>query len=169
MERLRALFGTLPGAPLADVETFIASGNVVFTAPAKDVRDAAAVAALERRIEGHLEQALGYEVGTFVRSVDALAALARATPFDGVAEGHTLSVGFLHAPLAPDAAARLMALADARNAFAVDGADVWWWTKGGMSQSGIEPRHFNRAFGATPITMRNVTTVSRLAAKYGAA
>ena len=169
MERLRALFATLPGTPLQDVETFIASGNVVFTAAAKDTRDAKAVAALERRIERHLEESLGWEVATFVRSVDALVALAGATPFEGVAEGHTLSVGFLHAPLPPDAAAALLALGDARNTFAVAGADVWWWTKGKLSESGIEPRHFARALGAIPITMRNVTTVRRLAAKYGGA
>ena len=167
MERLRALLAGLPGTPLRDVETFIASGNVAFTAAPADTRDAKAVAALERRIERHLHDALGWEVGTFVRSVDALVALARATPFEGVADGHTLSVGFLHAPLAPDAEARLVALGDARNAFAVHGADVWWWTKGKLSESGIEPRRFERALGATPITMRNVTTVRRLAAKYG--
>ena len=167
MARLRAILADLPGTPLRDVETFIASGNVVFTAAPKDTRDASAVAALERRIERQLEDALGWEVATFVRSVDALVALARATPFDGVADGHTLSVGFMHAPLAPDAQARLLALGDARNAFAVDGADVWWWTKGRLSESGIEPRRLERALGARPITVRNVTTVRRLATKYG--
>ena len=169
MERLRAIFAGLPGTPLRDVETFIASGNVVFTAAPAETRDAKAVAALERRIERGLRDALGWEVATFVRSVDALVTLAGATPFEGVADGHTVSVGFLHAPLAPDAEARLVALGDARNAFVVQGADVWWWTHGGTSESGIEPRRFERALGDTPITMRNVTTVRRLAAKYGGA
>ena len=169
MERLRGIFAALPGKPLGDVETFIASGNVVFTAAPAETRDAKAIAALERRIERGLGDALGWEVATFVRSVDALVALARATPFANVADGNTVSVGFLHAPPAPDAEARLVALGDARNAFVVHGADLWWWTQGGLSESGIEPRRFERALGDMPITIRNVTTVRRLAAKYGAA
>ena len=169
MEQLRALFAGVPGASLGDVETFIASGNVVFTAPAKHVRDATAIAALEQRIERHLEASLGYMAETFVRPIDAIVALARATPFDGVEDGHTVSVGFMRAPLPADATERLLALADARNAFVVEGTELWWWTKGKTTESGIEPRHMERAIGRVPVTMRNVTTVRRLAAKYGAA
>ena len=128
MDRLRTIVAGMTGEPLGDVETFIASGNVVFTAKARTD-----LAALERRIERALEAALGYEVGTFVRSIDAIVALARATPFEGVADGHTVSVGFMHAPLPADAVARLDALADARNAFVARGTELWWCSKGKTS------------------------------------
>ena len=55
MDRLRALFAELG---LANVATFIASGNVLFDADG-------AAEALETRIEAHLQDALGYEVATF--------------------------------------------------------------------------------------------------------
>ena len=48
MDRLRAAF---TGLPVDDVETFIASGNVLFTS---DALDAAGAAALERAIERRL-------------------------------------------------------------------------------------------------------------------
>ena len=51
MDRLRALFQELP---LANVETFIASGNVLFDSDESDTR------VLERMIEGHLRAALGW-------------------------------------------------------------------------------------------------------------
>ncbi len=59
MAALRAEFEALG---LKDVETFIASGNVIFTAPTGNR------AALERKIESHLHGALGYEVKTFLRT-----------------------------------------------------------------------------------------------------
>jgi uncharacterized protein (DUF1697 family) len=55
MARLREEFEALG---LKDVETFIASGNVIFTARDADT------AALEKKIEAHLRKALGYEVAT---------------------------------------------------------------------------------------------------------
>src|SRR4030095_12804333 len=59
MDQLRKLFTQLG---FTDVETFIASGNVLFTSPSKSG------AALEAKIEKHLKAALGYEVATFVRT-----------------------------------------------------------------------------------------------------
>src|SRR4029077_5658519 len=55
---------------LANVETLIASGNVVFDAPAKSAEP------LQARIEAGLKKSLGYEVKTFVRSSEEIAAVA---------------------------------------------------------------------------------------------
>jgi uncharacterized protein (DUF1697 family) len=163
MERLREAFAGVPGTPVRDVETFIASGNVVFTAGAAGAKD---VAALERRIADHLRDALGYEVATFVRAVAELEVMARANHFPEAAEGHAVHVGFLQGTPAPDAATRLLALDDAINTFALDGRELWWWSRGRISDSGIEGGRLERALGM-PMTMRNVNTVRRLAAKYG--
>src|SRR3954469_1096146 len=59
MDRLRDLFTALG---FSNVATFIASGNVIFEAPATDVTE------LEERIEAQLERSLGYEVEIFVRT-----------------------------------------------------------------------------------------------------
>jgi uncharacterized protein (DUF1697 family) len=56
MERLRALFSDIG---FSNVETFIASGNVIFDSKS------AAPTTLEKDIERQLEASLGYSVATF--------------------------------------------------------------------------------------------------------
>src|SRR5438093_13743288 len=63
---------------VANVSTFIASGNVLFESPEADA------AALERRIEATLHAALGYESATFLRTDAELAAVAAQDPFPDV-------------------------------------------------------------------------------------
>src|SRR5438045_4946943 len=87
MDSLRKLFEELE---FANVETFIASGNVIFEAAAENAQ------ALERQIEGHLKQSLGYNVATFIRSASELAAVAQYQPFPD-ADGGTVYVAFLPA------------------------------------------------------------------------
>lgn len=78
---------------LADVSTFIASGNVCFTATGKP-HDIA------RRIEADLLEWLGYPVATMVRSWEELEALVASNPFKGVARAPDakLYVTFLWEP-----------------------------------------------------------------------
>ncbi|MEZ0385931.1 MAG: DUF1697 domain-containing protein, partial [Verrucomicrobium sp.] len=93
MAELRRHFANLG---LENVETFIASGNVIFDAPP---RKKAAV--LEKQIESHLHSALGYEVATFVRTEKELAAIAAYKPFSEaeLASAGALNVAFLAEPL----------------------------------------------------------------------
>ncbi|NUO79794.1 DUF1697 domain-containing protein, partial [candidate division KSB1 bacterium] len=72
MDQLRRLFEALG---FANVETFIASGNVIFTSPSKSTK------ALEKKIEKHLHESLGYEVATFIRTTAELAVVAQYKPF----------------------------------------------------------------------------------------
>jgi uncharacterized protein (DUF1697 family) len=72
MAALRAQFEALG---FSNVETFIASGNVIFEAASRDS------AALQRKIEAHLAKSLGYEVSTFVRTDAEVAAIACYRPF----------------------------------------------------------------------------------------
>src|SRR2546423_13547575 len=84
MEELRRLFEALG---LASVETFIASGNVIFEAPGEKMQ------ALEKRIERHLRESLGYEVATFIRSASELTEIAGYQPFtDAVPVGEEASL-----------------------------------------------------------------------------
>mgnify|MGYP000288938660 CR=1 FL=1 len=59
---------------LARVETFIASGNVIFETRARDA------AALETNIARGLRAALGYDVAVFLRTETELAAIVRFQP-----------------------------------------------------------------------------------------
>jgi uncharacterized protein (DUF1697 family) len=161
MDQLRALFEALG---LASVETFIASGNVIFEAPAKDIQ------ALERQAERHLEAALGYAVATFIRSAAELAAIARCQPFaaaEPAAETSSLYVAFL--PAAPSSVAeqKLLAYRTEIDDFHIHEREVYWLCRKKISESTFSGALLEKAIGM-PATMRNITTVKRLAAKYPA-
>src|SRR5262249_24947608 len=72
MDHLRQLFGSLD---FTSVETFIASGNVVFESTLMSANG------LKQKIESKLREALGYEVATFIRTEAELAAIASYQPF----------------------------------------------------------------------------------------
>ena len=88
MEALRKLFESMG---FQRVETYIASGNVIFDSEARKT------SSLEKKIEDQLKTALGYEVGTFLRSIHELTTLVETIPFvAGEIEGApSLQVGFV--------------------------------------------------------------------------
>src|SRR5882724_1944682 len=102
MAELRRLFEALG---FKNVETFIASGNVVFESRST------VTAAMERRIEGHLLKSLGYEVKTFIRTEGEVAAIARYQPFkpSQLRDAGAFCVGFLADALPADGRTSVMA------------------------------------------------------------
>jgi uncharacterized protein (DUF1697 family) len=160
MDHLRGLFEQVG---YGDVETFIASGNVIFQAPVEDAR------ALEQQIEAHLRESLGYEVATFVRTTAELANVAAYQPFpQEEAESNTLYIGFLQTPPGDEALRKLTALQTPLDNFHVHGRELYWLCRTTISQSKVSGAQIERALGM-PTTLRNVTTVRKLAAKYSAA
>jgi uncharacterized protein (DUF1697 family) len=160
MDALRRIIAISP-LGLSDVETFIASGNLIFQGMIQDTR------ALEEQIEAHLLETLGYKVDTFVRTTAEVAAIAASTPFPDLSEGDALYIVFLHAT--PDAATRerLLARQDEMNDFHLHGREVYWRIRGTLSTSTISNAQLERALAA-PATVRNITTLRTLAAKYPA-
>lgn len=158
MAQLRREFEALG---LKDVETFIASGNVVFTSRSTDL------AALEKKIEARLGASLGYEVATFVRTCAEVAAVAGCKPFPEaqIKTAAAFSVGFLAAPL--DAAARrtLMAFRTDVDDFHTNGREVYWLCQTRQSDSTFSNVSMERAL-KTRATFRGINTVARLAAKH---
>ena len=73
--RMKQLAEVLTAAGFRNVRTFIASGNVIFEASAKDP------AGIARKMEKHLLSALGYELTVIIRTVDELRALIKRNPF----------------------------------------------------------------------------------------
>jgi uncharacterized protein (DUF1697 family) len=161
MDHLRELFESLG---FSSVETFIASGNVIFDSQAEEART------LERKIENHLRESLGYDVATFVRSASELAAIAGYRPFDPSdldAEGTSLYIAFLHASPTAEAQEKLMTFRTEVDDFVVRGQEVYWLCRKKMSESSFSGALLEKTMG-TPATMRNATTVKKLAAKYPA-
>lgn len=158
MGRLRAMFEE---AGLAHVETFIASGNVIFESAAKDT------GRLEKSIERHLAAALGYDVATFIRTMPELRAVGghEAFPAREEAAAHGLYVAFLPAPPAAAAVRALLAFRSDVDDFHVHGREAWWLARAPMSRTPFSGAKLEKALGM-PATVRNVTTVRKMAAKF---
>lgn len=154
MARLRELFEALG---FDEVSTFIASGNVAFRARGPGP-------ALERRVERHLEAALGFAVATFLRSPADVARVARFVPPIG-SPAATRYVGFTRAAPSRAAARAVMALETTADSFYLEGRELHWACERTMGQSAVSGASLERALGA-PITLRNITTVRRLAAAW---
>lgn len=161
MARLRALFESLG---FASVETFIASGNVVFDTRARVAR------ALEQRIAGTLREALGYDVDTFLRTPAELAAAAahEAFPEDAIRAAAGLNVVFLGDALDASRARKLMALRTDNDDLHVNGREIYWLARTRQSDSRISNAVFERTLGLRS-TARNITTVRKMAERYGVA
>jgi uncharacterized protein (DUF1697 family) len=161
MDHLRKLFESLG---LSNVETFIASGNVIFDSPAKSAQT------LEKQIGSHLRASLGYEVATFIRSASELADIAHRRPFatsELDEEGNSLYIALLPAPPDAEAQQRLLAFRTDVDVFHVHGREVYWLRRKKLGESAFSGALLEKAIGM-PATMRSANTVKRLAAKYPA-
>jgi uncharacterized protein (DUF1697 family) len=160
MERLRELFTTMK---LSEVETFIASGNVIFTTSARDVR------ALEGRIEASLQTSLGYRVAVFLRSAEELAGVVARAPSRNASwpvEATSLYIGFLAAGVDEERAQRVAALSTSTDELQLVDRELYWYVRDRFSDSKITGAKLERVIDGE-ITIRNVTTVRKLAEKYG--
>ena len=157
MEMLRTHFEALG---LSRVETFIASGNVIFASRAK-------LESLQARIEHHLHASLGYEVATFIRTLAEVHAVARYRPFDANAmkSAGALCVGFLEKPLTSEQCEALVRMKTGIDDFHVHGREVYWLCINKQSESTFSNAKFERVLKVR-VTFRGVNTVAKLAAKF---
>jgi len=156
MTELKAMIQTLG---FADVSTFIASGNVIFSA-------AGAASRLETKIEGALEKALKFAVPAMVRSTDEVAQCASFEAFSAQAlTGASLYVGFMKREAAPAAITAMLLLQTEIDELRLHGREVYWLARKNIAESSITGAAVEKAL-QTPVTFRNITTVRRLAAKY---
>ena len=159
MDRLRGLFEDLD---FDEVSTVLASGNVIFTASSSDAFE------LRQAVERQLERHLGYEVETFLRRPDELAAISEfEPPEEGLSASATVShyVVFLHDAPPDSLQAELAALQTAADVFHFAGREVHWRIGSKLSESPLFGGPFDRAVRGIPNTVRNINTVRKLAAK----
>ena len=155
--KMDALRAHCEGCGLTNVETFIASGNVIF-------ESRAAAASLETKIEKQLRARLGYEVATFVRGVAELQAVAARA--ESKRQGaKNIYVGFLKAPVSAEARKAVQAMAVDGERFVFEGREIYWFTAGNMLDSKFSYAALEKLAKA-PATFRNITTVTKLAEKY---
>lgn len=155
MDRLRALFEELG---FSEVETFIASGNVIFESPAKNMT------LLETKISEYLESSLGYEVDTFLRTMQEVVEIAKRCPFPAGRKDEDVYVAFLHE--APNATAKsaLMAVQNKWNNFVVLDREIFWLRLN--KDDSIFLKSSLEKIIKISATVRNMTTIRKLVEKF---
>lgn len=144
---------------LTDVWTYIASGNVVFDCPARQV------ARVDERIASRLGERLGFAVPTFVRTAENVRRLADAEPFgEPPGADDKTYVAFLSKKLTKPTLGRIAEIAADDDRWEADGLELWWRRPAGVAGSALMTPALNKAVGA-PFTVRGHPTVQKLAAK----
>ena len=157
MDELRSMFVDMG---FANVETFIASGNVIFDSKSKSVET------LEKKIEKYLHAKLEYEVIAFVRSIDELAQIAAYKPFEvKTADGERVFIGFLSGKLPTAAVSKMEGSSTEGDVFHIKDRELFWLCRTRMSDSKFFGPLLEKTLG-TRTTLRNSNTVNRIIAKY---
>ena len=153
MDRLKELFEQLE---FGEVSTFIASGNVLYSSGGRSA------ATLERKIEKHLEAS--EEVTDLGRELAEVVAFSNAGKAD---DGDGVYVSFFRDPLPAAQARRLEAVVTETDRFVVRGREVFWLCRTKLSESTVWTLPAMKAVGLPKSsTMRNLTTLRKLAAKF---
>ncbi len=158
MARLRAICDELGWA---DVQTYIQSGNVVFSA-------STGAAALERVLEEAIAKEFGFEIAVIVRSAAQWSAYPPANPFPKAAvdEPNRLMLHLSKTPPALDAEAKIAERAAAGEQVRRVGDALWIHYPAGAGTTKITPNVLDRAAGS-PVTARNWRTVVKLQEMLG--
>jgi uncharacterized protein (DUF1697 family) len=153
MTDLRSLFVE---AGCRDVQTYIQSGNVIFTA------DATIVTPLADDISAQIAARFGYQVPVVMRTVDQVGDVLRHKPFlaEGAAE-EALHVLFLAERPDADRVAALDADRSPPDRFAVRGQEVYLYLPNGAGRTRLTNAYFDAVL-ATTSTGRNWRTVTML-------
>ena len=153
MAELRAL-----GAELgfADISTYIASGNLLFTA-------GGGRETLEKKLEEAIAARFGMEVPTIVRSAEEWRRYAPSNPFPDAArdQPNLLMLLVPQRPPAEGAVEALQAKAAPEERVALAGDGLWIHFGGGSARSKLTPSLIDRAIGS-PATSRNYRTVLKI-------
>lgn len=161
MEQLRAWFVRMG---YRNVETFIASGNVIFESASPDETT------VRWKIEEFLGAAMGGEFPVFLRTTAELAAVARHPAFTAaeLAGATALNVAFLDGPLGGAADKALERWQSETDVLRVHGRELYWLCRVKQSDSKFSNAALERAIRARS-TIRTLGTVQKISAKYPAA
>jgi len=159
MDYLKKLFEKMG---FEKVETFIASGNVVFETKSKSMD------AIKKKIEIELEKSLGYKVATFIRTITELKEISEHKPFkesDLANEQNYLYIGFLDNQPNKESLKKVLVLSDEANEFHFNNKELFWLCRKNFSDSGITGKTLEKALGMET-TIRNSTTIKKMIAKF---
>lgn len=153
MKRLYSLCGDMGWH---DVQSYIQSGNLVFTADGT-------AAVLEKKLEQLIEKQFGFSIQVIVRAAADWPAYVKSNPFPAAAkkEPNLVMLGLSKAPPKSDAVKLLRERAANGERIEQTGDAIWVHFKKGVAGSKLSPALFDRLAGS-PVTMRNWRTVLKL-------
>ncbi|WP_276135221.1 DUF1697 domain-containing protein [Polluticoccus soli] len=159
MEDLRRILGEMPG--VANVRTYIQSGNVLLEAKEKDE------AKLTAKIEKQLVKELGFEVEVFLRTKAELEEILSNNPFKKAALGKDLALYITFLTKAPDAEQRktFESQSNEIDSFKIAGRDVYALVVKDGSKSLFSNMFVERKLKQLA-TGRNQTTLHKILAMF---
>jgi uncharacterized protein (DUF1697 family) len=145
----------LTDAGFENVKTYVQSGNIALSAPAKPAQ-------LEGELAALIEERFGFAVPVVVRSRRQLQAVINHDPIPGAADEPKLyQVTFLTAKPPAAAVARLRGQARESERLEVAGREIYTFHPDGVAGSKLSVAIVGKDLGAGA-TSRNWTTVNRL-------
>ena len=141
---------------LADVSSYVNSGNLLFSA-------GGTAADHEATIRAALEKRFGFELTTFVRTATQVRTLVGQRPFDVLAPGHTHFVLLPLKELTARERQAVEAMSNEHDEVVVLGRDVHWLIRSRSTETTLGPRQWLHALPDNPTTARNMTMLTKLA------
>ena len=143
-----------------NVSAFLASANVVFDATESDAE------VVEVVIEVGLMSSLGWEVPTFLRTSDEVAAIAAYTPFASATGERTgkMQVAMLGREVEQSVRNSVLELSNDADLLELADRELYWWPKGNFLDSELDLKAIEALIG--PFKIRTKNTMERLAAKF---
>jgi uncharacterized protein (DUF1697 family) len=136
-----------------DVQSYIQSGNVVFSA-------AGSQPALEAELEAGIERRFGLSIPVIVRAAADWRSYVQNNPFPE-AEPNRVMLALSKRPPKPNAAHDLCQRATKGERVTQEGDALWIHFPGGVGKSKLTPSLLDRVVGSS-VTMRNWRTVVKL-------
>ncbi len=158
MDILRHSFESLS---FTHVESFIASGNIIFESRKIDKR------CMEKEIEEQLRSILGYEVATFIRSDAELAEIASYSPFPQplIEAAAAFNVAFTSEIVDEKSERKLMLLKTDIDDFQIHKREIYWLCRRKQSESKFSNAILEKTIGGQS-TLRGINTIRKIADKY---
>jgi len=158
MAELRAITAALKWK---DVETYIQSGNLVFTASAAHDK-------LEKQLEEALEKKFGFRPEVVIRDAAVWEQYMKRNPLHKEADKtpHAVTLTLSKRPPMAGAVDALKERATMNEKIAMQGDALWIHFPEGMGRTKLTPAVFDRAVGS-PVTSRNWNTVLKLGEMAG--
>jgi uncharacterized protein (DUF1697 family) len=154
MAELRAIAGDLG---FEDARTYVASGNLVFTAGLSDAEAAAA------RLEEAITSRYGWTSEAILRSAEQWGVYASGSPFPDAEQDRAKMLHLLLSRRLPasDAVERLKERCATGERIAMQGDAIWIDFADGVGSSKLTPTFIDKCVGS-PATARNWNTVLQL-------